>query len=295
FEKSTVTTELGEKSYVNQFPIAANDQVQAQRNGGAVLIDVLANDTDPDNDTMTISAVTQPVGGSVENFGDVLSFTPQQGFSGQTEFTYTMKDTQGAESQAIVTIEVINDGPIAGNDEAFTNQGVAITIDVLANDTDANGDTMELVSVTQPTNGSASIENGKIVYQPAADFVGTNTFNYTIKDAAGATSSAQVVVTVSDIANTPPVAVNDWHITPYMSRINVKVLANDYDPDGDKLTVVSIDNLPSPEIGTYEINDNGSITLTPTGWSGKTVLTIHYTISDGRGGTDTAELSILDP
>ncbi|MCG8428912.1 MAG: OmpA family protein, partial [Chromatiales bacterium] len=69
FEKSTVTTELGEKSYVNQFPIAANDQVQAQRNGGAVLIDVLANDTDPDNDTITISAVTQPVGGSVENFG----------------------------------------------------------------------------------------------------------------------------------------------------------------------------------------------------------------------------------
>ena len=295
FEKTSVNTELSDQEYTDLFPSATDDQAQARRNGGAVLIDVLSNDTSPDNDAITIASISQPSGGSVENFGDILSFTPLAGFSGLTAFTYTLRDTQGAESQASVTINVINDAPTANDDESFTAQDTAVTIDVLANDNDPNGDALEIISTTQPENGSASIQDGKVVYQPNANFLGTDTFTYSVRDEAGSLSTGQINVTVSDIPNNPPVARNDHHVTAYLSAITVNVLANDFDPDGDTLTVIGIDNLPSPDIATYEINGDGTITMRPTGWSGKTLLTIQYTISDGRGGIATADLSIIDP
>ncbi len=95
-----------------------------------------------------------------------------------------------------------NDAPRAGDDSASTKEGVAISIDVLSNDSDPDGDTLTVASVTQPTNGSVVInsEAQTVTYTPASNFAGTDSFSYTVTDGKGGTDTA--TVTVSVMANT---------------------------------------------------------------------------------------------
>lgn len=192
-------------------------------------------------------------------------------------------------------VAVTNDPPKAVDDEATTNSNEAVDVDVLANDSDINGDTIELVSVGSPANGNTTIVNGMVRYQPESGFLGVDSFTYTIRDAAGASANAMVRVNVIDASNTAPVAINDNHVTSFMSEITVDVLANDYDPDGDSLTVTGLTGLPSESVGTFEINEDSTVTFRPTGWPGYPPVSITYFISDGRGGTDSAILTIIDP
>lgn len=296
FEKEETRVELGEVEYVNRLPVARDDAASLSRNSGTVLLDVLANDSDEDGDALTITGVTQPSsGGTVENFGDLISFTPHTGFSGETEFTYTVSDGQGGEAEATVRVTVSNDGPTAAADSATTSMDVPVTIDVLANDSDPNGDAIELIGVGTPSNGSAVIESGRVVYQPASGFFGSDSFSYTIQDEAGAAATGTVTVTVEEFVNTPPVAVNDRVITPYLPAITANVLANDRDEDGDSLTVTALEGLPEAAVGRYEINDNNTITFYPGPEWDRLAITVTYFIDDGRGGTDSAILTIIDP
>src|SRR5205814_9656720 len=131
---------------VNDAPIANNDAATTSENS-PVNINVLANDTDPDTgDTLSVSSVTQGANGTVviipagPDAGKV-SYTPSLNFSGTDTFTYKAKDSTNAESNvATVTITVtnVNNAPVANNDVATTNEDVAVAINVLGNDTEAN-------------------------------------------------------------------------------------------------------------------------------------------------------------
>jgi outer membrane protein OmpA-like peptidoglycan-associated protein len=102
-------------------------------------------------------------------------------------------------------------------------------------------------------------------------------------------------VTVEESVNIAPMAMNDLLITPYLSAITVDVLANDLDADGDPLMVTAIDGLPIAEIGRYEINADNSITFYPGPEWDRLSISIDYTIDDGRGGSDSAVMTIIDP
>ena len=117
---------------------------------------MLANDTDPDGDTLTVASVTQPANGSVLNNGSNVTYTPDGNFHDTDTFTYTASDGNGGTDTATVTVTVtsVNDAPNAVNDTTSTPEDTAKTIDVLANDTDVDGDTLTVASVTQPVNGS---------------------------------------------------------------------------------------------------------------------------------------------
>lgn len=295
YETTESSVETSAREYLNRLPLAEDVTATASRNGGSILIDLLASASDPDGDSLTILSVTQPSsGGSVENFGDIISFTPAPGFSGVSQFSYTVADGRGGQAEAQVRVSVVNDAPIAVDNHVTTSKDVAVLIDVLANDSDPNGDPLTLAAVTSPANGSATIEAGQVRYRPAPGFFGHDSFRYTVRDDQGASSSATVHVTVEEFANQAPVANDVVWITPYLSAITVNVLANDYDPDGDPLTVTRLDGLPPDSIGNYVINSNQTITFYPTGWDGLDI-TITYFISDGRGGTDSALLTIIDP
>ncbi|MEZ4677797.1 MAG: Ig-like domain-containing protein [Caldilineaceae bacterium] len=146
-----------------------------------------------------------------------------------------------------------NTVPLAVNDTATMPQGTAITLRVLANDVDAEGDSLTITDVDTPANGSATHDGLVIVYTPKSDFVGQETFTYTIEDGKGGTAVGVVVVEVTPSAtpNRPPTAVGDTATTTAGQAVTINVLANDSDPDGDPLTVTI---LQQPQNGSAPVN-----------------------------------------
>lgn len=129
----------------------------------------------------------------------------KEGETATTSFEYTITDGNGGFDTATVsvTVEGKNDGPEAMNDVAKTEGGAPVTVDVLANDFDVEGDHLSITSVQDPDGGNVQIVNGKLVYTPDANFTGTDTFKYTITDEGGLTSTAHVSVDVAAGKETP--------------------------------------------------------------------------------------------
>ena len=194
----------------NGAPVANNDSDSTDENTAAT-INVLANDNDPDGDALSVTSVTNPPGGSAANNGDgTVTYTPDLDYVGTDTFQYTISDGKGASDTATVSVEVrdvsttVNNPPNAVNDSILTNKDTSVTSDVLANDSDPDGDAITIVSVTNPPNGSANKNSGgTITYTPDAGFVGTDSYQYTISDGA-LSDTATVTVTVSDPAPPPP-------------------------------------------------------------------------------------------
>ena len=281
---------------VNDPPAANDDSFTVAVNSSGTALDVLINDTYlPDApETLTISQVSQPFNGSVTLINGVVRFTPVADFSGTTTFTYTISDGNGGEDTATVTVTVSGtNNPPTAEDDSFTvaEDSGATALDVLANDTFApdTGETLTVVSVTQPANGSVTLTGGVVRFTPAPNFNGTTTFTYTVSDGNGGTEPARVTVTVTPV-NDPPDAVDDsyWVVVNSPARV-LDVLGNDTSsPDtGETLSVTAV---TQPANGTVTFTAS-SVSFTPAAdFSGTTTFT--YTISDGNGGTDTATVTV---
>src|SRR5205814_76175 len=163
--------------------------------------------------------------------------TPAGNYNGTDTFAYTVSDGHGADERATVTVSVnaVNDVPVAALDAATTAEDTSVTIPVLANDSDPDGDTLSDPKSTAPAMGTALANaNSTISYTPHADFNGTDSFTYTISDGHGETATATVSVTTTP-ENDTPVAANDAAVTSEDTAVSIAVLANDSDPDGDAL------------------------------------------------------------
>lgn len=181
----------------------------------------------------------------------------------------------------------LNRAPAAINDEASTTEDSPVSVNVLMNDTDPDGDPIEIVETSQPSNGVVSVNpDGSLTYTPNENFNGTDSFTYTITDGQF-NSSAQVNVSVSPV-NDPPVAFDDSGNVRKNTSVTLAVLANDSDIDGDVLSVLSATDATN---GFVNVNSDGTITYTPKkGYSGFDAF--EYTVSDGAGGTDVATVAI---
>ncbi len=186
-------------------------------------------------------------------------------------------------------VVVLNEAPQAADDSISINhtQG-SVVIPVLDNDTDPEGDGLSIVDVTQPANGTVVNNGDSLTYTPNPGFVGTDTFSYTVDDGHGGQATASVSI---EVTNQAPVAVDDG---PFMLMTNaphvLDVLSNDSDPDGDPLSIVSVDTTGLQ--GTVVINDDGTLTYTPP--PGVYMLDEHfsYTVTDPYGATSTAIVSV---
>ena len=200
-----------------------------------------------------------------------------------------MTDPSGATDTATVAIDVtpVNDAPVAVDDVASTSENTPVTIAVLGNDTDVDGDTLSVQGTPAAANGTVVVNaNGTITYTPNAGFNGTDTITYTVTDPSGLTDTATVSVSVGAV-NDPPVAVDDVATVAEDGSVTIPVLANDSDPDGDPLTVTSA---TSPD-GTVTINPDGTLSFTPNpNFNGPTTIT--YTVTDPSGATDTATVAV---
>src|SRR5205823_2614884 len=151
-------------------------------------------------------------------------------------FSYRLCDADGDCSTAVVTISVtaVNDPPVATDDSASTPEDVPVTIDPLANDSDADGDPLTVRdSVTY--SGTVVVVGGlNLLFSPSTHFNVTVTITYTICDGNGGSATATVTVTVTPV-NDPPVAADDSASTPEDVPVTIAPLANDSDVDGDPL------------------------------------------------------------
>jgi len=285
FERSATTTTLGPRQFANTAPNAVDDSVAVARDAGATGIPVLANDTDPENDPLTITGTSPPAHGTVSFSAGQVSYTPAAGYVGTDSFTYTITDGFGGTDTATVTITIGAGGnrpPVAANDSAQTPPATPVRIPVLQNDSDPDGDGLSVSSASTPAHGTAVLNSdGTVTYTPAAGFVGRDTFSYTVSDGRGGTATAQVTVQVGAGANAPPVARDDVAGVIKGGGVDIAVLDNDSDPDGDLLRVIRVENL-GPHQATLTINANGTIRFQHvhgTNGPGR----IRYTITDDNG------------
>lgn len=186
----------------NRPPLTTSDSATTDV-GKAVTINVLANDSDPNNHALTITSVSKPQFGTATINGQTIVYTPNSNFTGTDTFSYVVSDGQGGTTVGSVMITVkgpsgsTNQAPTAADDSAATAQDTPVTIDILANDADADGDALNITIDGPPVNGTAVVNNGKVVYTPNAGFAGVDSFTYIVSDGKGSTATATVTVTVT--------------------------------------------------------------------------------------------------
>lgn len=197
---------------VNDAPVAQPSSASGIEDGPPITGQVKA--TDVDSTTLTYALVANSaVGGSVTvdaATGD-YSFTPAANFNGAASFKFTASDGSLTSTAATVTIAIasVNDGPpVANTDNAGTYADTPVLIDVLANDTDIDGDALSISALGTAGHGSVQIQNGKVLYTPAAGYTGDDAFTYTVSDGAGGTDQGNVNVTVAPIQSDAPIAVS---------------------------------------------------------------------------------------
>ena len=284
---------------VNAIPVVENDTYSVDEDGTLTkdaATGVLANDVDADNDTLTVAVVDQPAHGTLTlNTDGSFTYEPDADYHGTDTFTYKANDGTHDSETATVTITVnsVNDAPVAEADsyDVPVNGQLSVnaTYGVLANDSDADGDSLTPSVVTQPTHGTLALDaDGTFTYTPDADYHGTDSFAYRIND--GTTDSADATATID--VNTLASAVDDSYSTSMDTQLTVDaatgLLANDTDVNDDTLSVTVV---TQPSHGTLTYNSDGSFVYTPsTSYHGDDSFT--YTVDDGYGASAEATVTI---
>lgn len=202
----------------NSPPVAVNDSASVNASG-AVNIQVLNNDSDPDGNSLTISAASVTTGGgSVSRQGGntYLRFTAPA-TTGASTLSYTILDGAGGAATASVTVTIssANAAPVAGDDYASTTVSLSQSIFVLSNDTDANGHTLTVTGVSNVTGGSATVPSGgAYVDYMAPAMAGSYSFTYTVSDGNGGTDTGLVTIDVGLGEECVPTSENQCEVGP---------------------------------------------------------------------------------
>ncbi|HHC6740638.1 TPA: tandem-95 repeat protein [Vibrio parahaemolyticus] len=264
-----------------------------EEDGGSITItteELLSNVDDEDKDTLSVENLIIDKGNGilVDNGDGTWTFTPQIDDDTEVSFTFDIIDDEDLVVSGSANLDIlpINDAPNAENDVITTEEDTAVTIDVLVNDSDVEGDALSIQSASVPSEqGSVDIVDGKLVFTPAENFNGEATITYIVTD-GDLTDEAKVSVTVTPV-NDSPVAVDDTTSIQEDTAVTIDVLTNDTDVDGDKLSIESA-SVPK-EQGTVEVVD-GKLVFTPAeNFNGHAEIT--YTVTDGEL-TDEAKVTV---
>jgi gliding motility-associated-like protein len=311
---------------VNDPPVAVAD-AESTSEDAAVTVKVTENDTDVDGSINAASVDLDTSTGGIQttrttaegtftsNGAGEVTFTPVANFTGSASIQYTVEDNGGEASAPVsitITVNALNDPPVAVADAITTNEGVPVTLNVVTNDTDPEGNinaasvdldigTAGVQSTFTSSDGAWSVNStGMVTFTPVVTFNGDALLSYTVDDTGGATSNAAVITITVVAVNDPPVAVDDGAVTGEELTVMVNVVANDTDEDGtiDPATVdlntavIGIQSTNSTPDGAYSVNSSGVVTFSPVAnFSG--VTTLLYTVNDNSGATsNTATITI---
>ena len=278
----------------NARPIAIDD-IGATSEESSIGIFVMGNDSDPAGDYLGIETFTQGQNGRVTQTTDnLLTYTPNENFFGSDSFTYALTDGR-REDTGLVTITVSPqpDDPTAENDIVATPVGTTIQFDVLANDSDPDGNELTATIVSGTLNGSIfSHSNGLFTYTPNPGFVGTDSFIYVIEDGTGRSDTASVSININEGTNQFPIPLPDTVTLVEDNEIVIDVLANDVDINNDLLGIVSF---TQPANGRVVQEENNLRYMPNPNFDGSDVFS--YTVSDGEFSNEadvTIEMTPVD-
>ncbi len=261
---------------VNRRPVAVNDEVTTNLNIN-VNIPVIANDTDADgNNTILKSSIVvynQPHSGTLifDHINGTVTYRPNTGFSGIDNFTYTIKDDHGAESNIATVTIAVNVKPVGVPDNSVTPAQIPITIRVLDNDNIPTGS--KAIKASNPSNGTVVLNSdGTFLYTPNPEFSGTDIFTYKVVNKDGLESDP-ITVTIKVL----PTGSNDNAVTSTNTPVIVGVKDNDLSKLGTSVVIGS-----NPFNGTVTINSSGNPVYTPAaGFSGIDTFTYLLRTADG--------------
>ncbi|MFT6202708.1 MAG: putative repeat protein (TIGR01451 family) [Spirosomataceae bacterium] len=240
-------------------------------------------DTDSDGDPLSIvsingtaltpgtpQTITVPNGTVTTDAGGVITFTPDANYNGSVTFPYVITDgTATATANEVISVTLVNDAPVAVDDNYTTPEDKPVTDNVLTNDSDSeNGPlTVTTTPISLPTKGSVVLKsNGEYTYTPDSGETGEDTFCYEITDDQGLKDTACVTIDIIlelKPENNPPVANDDIFIRQPGQVVTGNVVLNDLDSNGLTLTVSTTPVSP-PLKGTVTINSNGNFVYTPS-------------------------------
>lgn len=276
---------------VNDAPVATDNSYSTNEDTVLNLAapGVLGNDNDVEGNSLTAMLVTGPTSGTLTlNADGSFAYVPVANFFGTVSFTYKVNDGAADSGVATVTIMVnaINDAPTVVNDTAATNQNTAVTINVLANDTDLEGDTLSITSITPGANGTVALNaNGTVTYAPNVNFYGNDSFSYTVSDGNGGSATATVNLTII-LVNRPPTA-NAGGPYPVNEGSAVVVNASGTDPENGALSYAwDLDNN-----GSFE-TPGQSVSFSAVGLDGPATRTIKVQVTDSGGLTAIAQATV---
>ncbi|WP_181248507.1 Ig-like domain-containing protein [Flavobacterium magnum] len=320
-DTATVTVYISEDGPPYDPPFAGDDTATTSQDS-PVVIEVLMNDTYGTAGPQEMTIASQPSHGTAtvndngtpgDPYDDRITYVPQPNYAGADSFMYTITDVYGNSDTATVTVVIVIDspgeGPLAANDMAFTDENYPVTIDVLNNDTFGAYGPGSISLASQPTYGTATINNNgtpgdatddTINYIPNPNYNGVDVFTYHITDVMMVTSTGTVIVTVvpPTTGGNPPTAADDVADTAEDVPVTVSVLQNDtfgsYGPATGSIGIAVM-----PVNGTVIVNNTG----TPNDPSDDTITyspnpnyfgqdTFSYVITNAFGDTDMATVTI---
>ena len=274
---------------INDAPEPKNDQASMNEDT-QLTIDVLANDIDSDNDSLSISSASSFDGHININSNNTLTFKPESNFYGVANITYIVSDGHGAIANSSVSVNVLatNDAPVAVDDTASTNEDTAVSINVLANDQDIDSDVLHITHAVATSGTVSIIDKNKLFFTPEIDSSTTTLVTYSISDGNGGTATASVSISIFAINDAPDLN-DDIAITNEDIPIIIDVLNNDSDRDNDILSLTEAHVIGVG--GLVSINQNQSLTFVPSpDFNGE--VTLSYSVTDQHGGTATGRVSI---
>jgi VCBS repeat-containing protein len=294
---ATVTITVGA---VNDTPVANPDaySVTEDRELRTPGPGVLANDIDPDGDTLTAVLASGPANGTlVLNPDGSFTYTPNPNFNGTDAFTYQASDgvSLSAPVTVALTVGAANDVPIANPDTYPGTEDTPLVVPgpgVLGNDSDADGDPLVPIVVAGPTNGSLTLNpDGSFTYTPNPNFNGADSFTYQASDGTSPSLPVTVSLVVGAVNDAPSAANDSYTLTPGQPLIigAPGVLGNDTDVEGSPLTAIVV---TGPSNGSLTLNPDGSFTYTPNlGFAGTDSFS--YRASDGTSLSSIATVSLV--
>ncbi|MGH1485672.1 MAG: Ig-like domain-containing protein [Cellvibrionaceae bacterium] len=275
----------------NRSPVAVADTTSIAHNTQLTNFNPLNNDSDPDGDSLSLESATTTTGSAVVNSNNTFSYNPTNNFSGTAVIEYTISDGQAtATSNVTVTVAApptsSNSVPVVVADTATVNEDDQLaSVDVLANDSDPDGDSLTVQSASTSTGSVTVNSDNTLRYTPPTNFFGAVSISYTANDGQASTTG-NLAVTVSPVNDAPSASNDSLTVEENSLNNSIDVLNNDSDIDGDSLNISNT----SANSGTVSINGSELVYSPDANFSGSD--NISYTIQDGAGGTDSATVNV---
>ncbi|MGF2949122.1 Ig-like domain-containing protein [Microbacterium alcoholitolerans] len=285
-------------------PPVANDDEAVVRVGDVVTIPVLDNDTHPNDDAMhvapdLIEPLVDPEVGEAFVSQDTVRFRagPEPGTA---YITYEVVDSLGQKDAGYITVQILpvdkerNAAPNPRDLTARTVGGTSANIAIPLNGIDADGDSVELLGLaTAPSKGRvAEVAQDYLVYEAFDDATGVDAFTYKVRDRLGkeGTASIRVGIAPPESSNQAPYAVKDAVVVRPGRSVAVPVLANDSDPDGDEIALVT-EGIERPDVDglTADVSGDRVVIEVP---DHELESSLQYTIRDARGAEATAPVLV---